>query len=466
MRIDAGRLVIETDTDGRVVGVAPRSRPERGFLVAVDLGACRVAGADAVWSGRDVAVDSDEIGVRAVAGGLEVSLRHSFATGWTTRLLVVNPGTAPAVLERLQLIVRPAPGQRLSALAAGSRLCWAVQPADGEGPLLAARLATGAVAQVSEDGLELGALRLAPGQRYVTQLRWELFATARSVVAGPGRDVLIVRTAYEIGEPVLLPADPDAALVTPTGVAVDAVEDAELSGREVVALDPGRHRIELHSAEGDVRWDLSWVRPLGAQLELWAASVLDRPRTGAGVVAVDDLPGAVVLQAALGAGGLAEADQAADALDRLTARLVEDPAGNPEPLAVLFLLGEHGRTGDPDPFSAALERESALLAADGPPIPGLGLAVLRTVLAGAGSDPPERVAPLVARAVQRAEASPGGFAVGLQAAELELLLAVRPLLPDDHPTQQRLLSLVRGLGAALGSGLPGRLLSPLAARSW
>jgi hypothetical protein len=143
--------------------------------------------------------------------------------------------------------------------------------------------------------------------------------------------------------------------------------------------------------------------------------------------------------------------------------LVEDPARNPEPLAVLFLLGEHGRTGEPDPLLAALQRETALLAALGAPAPGLGLAVLRTVLAGASvgvQDAQELVAPLVARAVHRAQTLPVGSAAQSQAAELELLLAVRPLLPDDRPTQQRLLRLVRGVGATLGSGLPGRLLTP------
>ena len=107
----------------------------------------------------------------------------------------------------------------MSAQAAGSRLCWAVQPVDGEGPVLAARLAAGAVDRVTDEALELGPLRLAAGQRYVAQLRWELFATPRSVVIGPGRDVLVERTTYEVGEPALLPADPDAALVTPPGVA-------------------------------------------------------------------------------------------------------------------------------------------------------------------------------------------------------------------------------------------------------
>jgi hypothetical protein len=53
-----------------------------------------------------------------------------------------------------------------------------------------------------------------------------------------------------------------------------------------------------------------------------------------------------------------------------------------------------------------------------------------------------------------------GAADQLRPADLELLLAVRPLLPGDPATQQRLHAQVRALGAALGSGLPGRLLDP------
>lgn len=468
MRIQAGRLDIDAATDGRVVAVWARRRPKELLVTLVDLGACRVAGADVGWGPREVAFDTDEIWIGTRAGGLQVELRHSFTSDWTTRLLVVNPGAAALTLDRLELVARPASRQRLSALAAGSRLCWAVQTAAGEGPLLVARLTAGAVSGVTENGLELGALRLAPGQRYVIQLRWELVATPRSVVAGPGRDVLVTRTVYETGEPVLLPADPDAALVAPRDVLVDPVEDSEASGQELTAADPGRRRIELRSADGDVRLDLSWVRPLPVQLGVWATSVLSRPRTGAGVVAVDDLPAAIVLQAALGTGG-SDVDQAGDALDRLTGRLIEDPELHHSPLAVLYLLGEHSRTGDDDALTAAVARATDLLDRDGPPPPGLGLTVLRSALASV--DLGERVAPLVRRAVRRATGAVNDSdtrpmstptddtGVGWAAAELELLLAVRPLLSGDHPAQQRLVALVRELGATLGSGLPGRQVS-------
>ena len=291
MRIDAGRLVIEADSMGRLTSVAPRRRPDRPFLAEVDLGACRRAGIDVSWTDQEVEIDADEVAVRRRSAGLELTVRHSFSTGWTTRLLLVNTGSADYLLDRISLIVRPAVGHRVSAQAAGSRLCWAAQATDGEGPVLAARLAAGAVDRVTDEALELGPLRLAAGQRYVAQLRWELFATPRSVVVGPGRDVLVERTTYAVGESAQLPADPDAALVTPPGVAVDVVEDAEHAGREVFAEEPGRHRVELRSADGDVRLDLSWVRPLAEQLATWASDVLAGPRTPAGIVALDDPAG-------------------------------------------------------------------------------------------------------------------------------------------------------------------------------
>jgi len=465
MRIEAGRLIIEADPTGPITSVAPFRRPDRPFLAAVDIGVCRRAGVDVSWAEPEVEIDADEVAVRRRTGDLELTLRHSFGAGWTTRLLLVNTGSTDSLLDRISLIVRPAAGHRVSAQAAGSRLCWAAQANDGEGPVLAARLAAGAVDRVTDGSLELGPLRLTAGQRYVAQLRWELFATPRSVVVGPGRDVLVERTTYEVGESAQLPADPDAALVTPPGVAVDVAEEAEPAGREVFAVEPGRHRVELRSADGDVRLDLSWVHPLADQLSRWASDVLAGPRTSAGIVALESLPDALVLQAALGAGDVDDVDQAGDALDRLTARLTDDVSGegapaSTNPLSVLFLLGEHGRTGEPDVLAAALDREGLLLADHGPPPPGLGLAVLRTVLAVGGTGGQERMPPLLRRAVERVERFPPAGDVPDQAAELELLLAVRPLLLDDHLARRRVGTLVRALGAALGSGLPGRLLAP------
>lgn len=478
MRTHAGKLVLESDAAGAIVAVAPHRTPDRPYLVAVDLGPVLLAGGDRdpIGAGEapsdrsrpaaEIEVDADELTVRRRVADLEVTLRHGFSTGWTTRLLLVNTGTTELVLERLPLRVRPAVGHRVTAQTAGARLCWAVQADDGRGPVLAARLAAGAVNRVTADGLELGPLRLAPGRRWVAQLRWELYATARSVVVGPGRDVLVDRTTYEVGEGALLPEDPDAALVVPPALAVDLVEEPERAGREVVADEPGRHRVELRSAEGDIRLDLTWVLPLADQLTVWASEILAGRRTPAGVVAID-VAGALVLQASLGGGGEVDIEQAADALDRLTARLIDDGdeerARDASPLEVLYLLGEHGRTGDDDVLAAALEREGRLLAADGPPPPGLGLAVLRTVLAVGGGD--HRLAPVLSRAVARVTAATGPVSA-LRPAELELLLAVRPLLPPGPAagagptTRQRLLDHVRALGAALGSGLPGRLLQP------
>ena len=481
--------MLTVDEIGRITSVVDRRHPERPFLVGVDLAPATVNGEIRSWLDREVAVDDDEIDVTMRhPDSLDINLRHSLSTGWATRLLIVNTGAKPLVVDRLPLVVRSAPGRLVSGIAAGSRLCWATEAEDGRGPLLTARLTAGVVASIEPEHLELGGLRLAPGQRYVAQLRWELLATPRSVVTGPGRDVLLVRTVYEIDEPALLPDDPDAALVVPRDVAVDSFEEADAAGREVFAPDPGRHQVELRSAEGDVHWELSWVRPLAAQLQDWAEVVLSRPRTPVGVVSIDDLPSAIVLQAALGGGGLEDADDAADALDLPTARLLDHAESEPgaDPLAVLYLLGEHGRTGDPDVFDAALDRLEPLVAHGAPPVPGLGLAVLRMVLATASSDlgasTAGRVSSVVARSVAyaaghlAAHSAGGGVEEDLddpggagqvrgasavrRAAELELLLAVQPLLPPDPGHHWRMSELVRVLGAALGGGLPGRLLRP------
>ena len=191
MRIDVGRLVIEADSAGRITSVAPtpaaRAPPSSPPWRSEPADATAPTSAGPSRRGGDRR--RRDRPAPASPPGWRSRLRHSFSTGWTTRLLIVNTGSADALLDRISLIVRPAAGHRVSAQAAGSRLCWAVQPVDGEGPLLAARLAAGAVDRVTDEALELGPLRLAAGQRYVAQLRWELFATPRSVVIGPGRDV-------------------------------------------------------------------------------------------------------------------------------------------------------------------------------------------------------------------------------------------------------------------------------------
>ena len=70
MRIDAGRLILEADTAGRITSVAPRRRPDRPFLAEVDLGACRRAGVDVGWTDSEVEIDVDEV---AVGGAPPVS---------------------------------------------------------------------------------------------------------------------------------------------------------------------------------------------------------------------------------------------------------------------------------------------------------------------------------------------------------------------------------------------------------
>ncbi|MDN5804661.1 MAG: hypothetical protein L0H26_08785, partial [Microlunatus sp.] len=90
--VDAGPLTIEVAADGRVTGACPRTRPERGFLAEVDLGPVVGDGVPLTWSKTEVVADADEFAITRRTTGLEIVLRHSFTSGWTTRLLIVNTG--------------------------------------------------------------------------------------------------------------------------------------------------------------------------------------------------------------------------------------------------------------------------------------------------------------------------------------------------------------------------------------
>ncbi|MDN5769616.1 MAG: hypothetical protein L0H24_01810 [Microlunatus sp.] len=458
--VDAGPLTIEVAADGRVTGACPRTRPERGFLAEVDLGPVVGDGVPLTWSKPEVVADADEFAITRRTTGLEIVLRHSFTSGWTTRLLIVNTGATQTRLERVALRVRAAPDQRVSGLAAGARACWATQGGDGQGPVLAGCLLAGSVASIAPNTIELDPLVLAPGQRYVVQWRWDVFASPRSVTLGPGTDVLLVDTCYELGEAMLLPLDPDSALVVSDQLRVETVEEDDSQGLAVTADRPGSYRVELRGAKGDLRLDLTWVRALADQVEVWAVSILAGPRTRAGVVDLPDVASALVLQTALGAGGLPDAEQAVDALERYADRLVASATEPGTGLAVVFLLGEHGRTGDAEPLGAALTGLRRLLDRDRPPPAGLGLGVLRSVLAGAAIER-HQVAAVLAGAVRLATRTSGSRGVDDVAAtgELELRLAIRPLLTDD-PGEERLHALVGRLGASLGGGLPGGLIGP------
>ena len=119
------RGVLTVDEIGRITSVVDRRHPERPFLVGVDLAPATVNGEIRSWLDREVAVDDDEIDVTMRhPDSLDINLRHSLSTGWATRLLIVNTGAKPLVVDRLPLVVRSAPGRLVSGIAAGSRMPW------------------------------------------------------------------------------------------------------------------------------------------------------------------------------------------------------------------------------------------------------------------------------------------------------------------------------------------------------
>ena len=325
-------------------------------------------------------------------------------------------------------------------------------PADGTGPLLGGVLRSGALPAVDADGLHLGPVRLEPGGRYVVQWQWDLHPGPRSL--GRGRHPEVPRRLdLVVDEVVVADAGEDEALVLAGGL------EAEHSRGQVElsAASPGRYPVELRSARGTTAYELRVGPTLDVLLAERALAALDQPRTSAGVVRLPDVDAALVVQRALAAAVLPDAETAEEALDLRTARLPEDDALDPR--TVGYLCGEHTRTRD----AGLLDRaERAVLAACAPE-PGLGLAAtqlcLALLLAGRPVAPVlEHLAGLAAAADRPPVAAP----LADQAALLELEVVTARGGPDGGGAGS---ATVRGrvaaLGGWLGAGLTGRAVRPV-----
>ncbi len=459
----ADPAVVSCTEDGRISGIRHPAAPQARWLLELGLGDLVVSGRRLDWGAPRVTVDTDEVEVCREAPGFgHAVLRHSFAVGWTTRLVLANDSDRPWRAVRLRLRVTTADGCRVWALATGSAALLALVATDGRAPVLGARVTAGAVTGADADGLLLGPIDLGPGDRFATQLQWHWARnprvfTERWVGANPRR------TVFRPGEALALPDDPD------TAVLVEAVSDdaapAELTEapgqREVVVRGVGRYRVGLRSSRGSADLDVRWAPPPADLLRAAAEAVLAGPRTRAGVVRIDDVGAAVLVQHALAGPGFAAAAAAAEALDRFTARA--DPAGAPrtsgatEPLLAVYLAGEHDRLGEPE----LLDRAVALLDATGLR-PGLGIAAVRVSVALllAGRALGDALRPVIALAGEAAAgtvspaAHPGlPTAGGLEVATTELRLATLRLGPARPADLQ---AAVIGLGRRLGAGLPGQ----------
>ena len=439
----SGRL--RFDADGVVTALRATARPELSLLERAGEPVVRTGGRVLAWGSAEVGRDVDELEVtRSGPGGLRVTVRHTFEPVWTVRLLLVHLGAVPVDLDEVTLSWRPAAGCRAVALAAGVEAAYAVQPADGRGPVLVGQLTGGLQTGVDPTGLGLGPVRLEPGARRVAQWRWRL-ARAPRQAARPGQ--LPRSTWLDVDQTVSLAATPDVAVVA-GGLTVETEPDAV----ELSAPEPGAYRVELRSARGTVGLDLDCAPPLEALVDRAAEEAVAVP-PGKRVRLTGGAAG-IVAQEALARQRFDDPDPVEDALDLLAGTLSEGSA--PDPLDLAFLAREAERTGD----RFLLERAEAGVLAAPAAAPGLGLAATRVLLGGmeAGRSP----APLVAHLATLAAGVAEPAAAGLPevAAGLELLLLTRRRSPDPERTPRSgpLAAALRRVGAELGAGLPGRRL--------
>ena len=438
-------LELRLDADGTVVSAsatgtsATPGGPVRWLSGAGSLHLEGSAGPLVLGAPR-VRVDDDEVEVERSGGGLRTVVRHGVEQDWVVRLVLANETDAPLTLTRVHLGWSAAPGAVVTALAAGAEAAYAVQPADGTGPLLVGRLRSGAQAGVDATGFVLAPPVLGPGHRWAVQWRFEVVAEPRSAPAGD----LPATTWLDLEQPVVLPAGPDVAVVA-DGLATGVVGEDRV---EVEAVEPGTYTVELRSARGTTAYGLSWAPGLDDLLDDAAAALLAGPATPGGTARLAGPEAGLVVQDAL-ARRVLDAEPAADALELLAGRLaeqVDDDPGAGGPATVALLAREADRTGDAALLGAAA---AGLLALDRA-APGTGLAGTAVVLGHVRSGRPADalLAHLGAlRAASSAQAPAG----------LELTLLLRPR-SSQAPLDADLVRALRRLGTVLGAGLPGRVV--------
>jgi hypothetical protein len=447
MRLANEQVVVEVGADGRVQTVHQPQHPDRRYLAAVGLESVVVEGVRHAVGPPQVVADEDEVELRYhLPSGILAVVRHSIGSGWTMRLALDVADAGGIVLDDVVLDVRPAAGNVAWSVAAGVRGAYVVLPPPGRGPVLAGVLQLGSVHTVADDRLHLGRVTLGPGGRYVVAWQWGWYDSALGF--GLSRCPSVpAPTRVTVGEVVEIHRDDDAALVVSSDLACRQEEEYLELSSEV----PGRFQVEQRSAAGTVRIDLEWVPALADVLGTRVDALLSQPRTASGVVRLPNLAAALVVQHAVAGHTVSAREDAIEALELYTARLVGSgsaAAHEPDhPLVAAFLCGEFHRTGDEslleDTHAAVLRRRTV-----GPGV-GVGAAQVVPTLLMAGRD----VGPVVASLRERAARLPppessGG--VGVQAAALELLSVTGPT--TAAPT---LGARVAALGRHLGAGLPG-----------
>jgi hypothetical protein len=458
MIFSAGPGRITLDDEGVVMGARHRARPDGNYLSDTARVSSWLDGKAVSWGEPDIQLDADEVQIdRQSENRLRLSVRHSFTAGWGMRLALINLAGEPRLLTDVEISLQAAPGHLGWGLAAGREAAFSVHPTDGASPVLGGLLQVGSIASVNDAGASLGMVELAPYGRYVFSWQWDWYANPRAF--GRGRHPGVPNSFFLITEqPARITAGPDTAVVAP-GLNVLAEEGDTI---ELQAGVPGRYDVELRSSTGVVSYSLFAADPPDVFLARLATRLLDGPRTPAGVVRIDDAAAGLIVQQALSEGHLEQAEDAADALARLAARIT--PTGNLDPLALAFLSGQAAADGDGELLDAAV---SGLLACSSP-TPGLGLAALRLraaslVLGTRTRGAIERLRTMSeSRDAERDNRSEPDAApeVSRDLAELELAIVLGSAdfqADAESGVQER----VARLGLRLGAGLKGLPVEPV-----
>ncbi|SDT16360.1 hypothetical protein [Microlunatus soli] len=449
LTFEIGDLVVTVGSGGFPARVGHRHRPDLDFLRArAEPGRLMIARSPQRWEFAGLVTDVDETEARyAVAGRpeIEYTIRNTFAGNWLQRHMVLNTSSAAITIEDLVLDLQPAAGYVGWAWAAPTETSWAVQPADGTGPVLSGELTQGTVSNRDTDGFHTGPMVLPPGRRLVLQWRIMVVDQAPAVVA---RRTLSPTTELPPNEPYEID-DPDVAVLVedPLSLSTDGNSQVVISAR------PGRYPIELRSARGTSRLEVSWVPSTDDLLTDIGGGWLQGDRSAAGVALLPGAGAALGLQQAF-IGRLGDVgDEAEDALSLHTTRLLAQRR-----LSIMeqaFLAQETVRTGDREPLQRAI---TALLEMAAPQ-PGLGLAATRVCIAEltAGGDPSPVLQRLHELAGTAGPTPPGAGDDHLRSAAVRLEMITITGPPGGGKPADSLPAAL-AVGAELGAGLPGHRL--------
>lgn len=440
-RLGAGVVVLRPD--GSIAAVRP-GPDSTSYLTGGGPVRVSIGGAEVSWSVPTVTADIDEVEFGfAAAEGLGLVVRHAFTADWALRVALVNHTLDPLRLDAA-LAWAPARECPAWALAAGVTGAYAIPGPDGAGPLLGGELVLGTCDAVSDRAIGLGEIELGPLERRVLQWRWNWYADPRAFngnrLAAVPRDLVL-----PAGESAWITADDDQAVVAP-GI------DIEQRGThlELSALGAYAATVEVSSRRGVTRYGLEWVDPLDEVLTELGDGLLAGPRSRAGVTVLNDIDAALVVQYLLVRGWTGSPDQADDALGLFAARAAESDALDGR--GVSLLCGEFERTGDLD----LLESATGQLLQLSRPGPGLGLAAAQVCVARLTQDRP--LDPVLTHLARTAAAAHPDD-LDEVAADLELRLTTAPREAGrGRSTEAR----VARIGAALGAGLRGQPVRPLA----